>query len=402
MNNSLLKNTYLLPVVLLFHIAAAPSLQSASGRIAVVEGIYDNIEKVLKNYRIPYESIKLRDIHDFKKIEGYTSIFLPSGVEVPLHKKINLVATGTRIKYVRLNKDIIKTDEKKISRNIKTFIENGGSVYFSGYSYKYLQLAFNLFTFFNNFPYMGMPGRIITENRSDLYRFSLSDRSPLYITFLGWVAVKSVDDADILSLANFQTPRGEKNGPMSFVLRRGMGEALFTSYYSTVFSNFRRFNIHRIVGGYLLKKQYKESSKYQQTVTGRIVDSFLGGELSRTYQFDLKTGNNTLYFTTENIDYQLDIFDKNMLLILSTKSTKENHSFDIESPDNTVCYVRIYPVSNKRHKIFSLISASGERYFPYYKTATIITSLILFLFIACTFYYLFGGKKYSGRSKMLN
>jgi hypothetical protein len=396
------KILFFLLIIIPVHLSIAHNQLSASGRIAVVGGSYDSIGKVLKNYHIPYESIKLQDLHDINKIDKYTSIFLPSGMEVPLHKKINLVASGTRIKSVMLNKDALKTDEKKISRNIKTFIENGGSVYFSGYSYKYLQLAYNLFTFFNNFPYMGMPGRIITENRSDLYRFSLSKRSPLYITFPGWIAVKSADDADILSMARFQTPRGEKNGLISFVLRRGMGEALFTSYYSTVFSSFRRFNIYRIAGSHLLKKQFKESSKYQQSVTGRIVDSLLGREISRTYRFDLIAGNNTLYFTGESGDYQLDLFDKDMSLILSVESINDDHSFDIQSPDNSVCYARIYPVSKKRYGIFSLISASGERYFPYYKTTAVITSLILFLAVVFTFIYLFGGKKYPGRPKMIS
>ncbi len=402
MKKSLLKIFYLPLIIISVHIFSVHNKLSASGRIAVVKGSYDSVDTVLKNYRVPYETIRLQELQNIKNIMKYTAIFLPSGVEVPLHKKINLVATGTRIKSVKLSRDALKTDEKRISRNIKTFIEDGGSVYCSGYSYKYLQLAYHLISFFNNFPYMGMPGRIITENRNDLYRFSLDKRSPLYITYPGWVAVKSADDVDILSTAGFQTPRGEKNGIISFIMRRGAGEALFTSYYSTVFSSFRRFNIYRIAGSHLLKKQYDESSKYQQEVTGRIVDSLMGGEISRTYRFNLKAGNNTLSFTTEGSDYQLDIFDRDMSLMLSVESVKEDYTFNIESPESSVCYARVYPVSEKRYGIFSLISASGERYFPYYKTTAIVALLVLLVAVIFTFIYLFGGKKYSGRPKMIH
>ncbi len=382
---------------IVIHLTLFHNSLAASGKIAVVEGTYDNVETVLKNYRIPYDLIKLRDLNNIRQLNRYTSLFLPSGVEIPLHKKIKLVAAGTRIKSVKLSKDALEADEVKISRNIKTFIEKGGSVYFSGYSYRYLQLAYNLLTFFNNFPYMGMPGRIITENSGDLYRFSLRKRSPLYITFPGWVVVKSAHDADILSTALLNTPRGEKKGPISFVIRKGTGEALFTSYYSTVFSAFRRFNIYRIAGNHLLKKLYDESERYQQSVTGRVADSIQRGEISRTYRFNLKAGNNTLYFASDSNDYRLDIFDKEMSLVLSLESINKDISFDREEAGDTICFVRVYPVSENRYGIYSLISAKGNRYFPYYKTTAVVFAILLLIALAFTFTYLFGGKKYAGR-----
>ncbi len=374
----------------------------ASGNdIALVKSRYDNVESVLKNYKIPYDLLKYSDLEKKDFLLKYKYLYLPSGIENPFYSNIDLTSWGTRIKSVTLKKDIYIPDRKKITENIKEFIERGGSAYFSGYTYKIIQDAFHPFHFFDNFPFMGLPGRITVNLKNDLKRFAVEERSALYIKYPGWVAIKSLNSGEIIASGEFNTPRGIFKGPISIIFKWGKGEALYTSYYSTVFSNFRRFNIFRIAGKKLIDQIYSDIKKFEQNITGTIADSILSKEYFRIYYFDLQKGSNTIYFKSDKNYYQIDIFDQNMSLIKSADLFEREQRFDIESKKETICFVKIYPSTEKRCGMFAIVSARGARTFPYYNkiitALLILTSTVLFIVLI----RLFKSKRYSGKGRYI-
>ena len=188
-------------------IRTASADRQARPEIALVKGMYDDIGLVLSGYRIPFKTITLKDLENSILLSKFDSLFLPSGIDRPIYENIDLLAMGTKIKSVNLKKDYHELNDQLIIENLKKFIETGGSVYFSGYSYRYIQDAYSPFEFFDNFPYIGLPGRITTLLRNDLKRFSNSESAVLTILYPGWVAVKSSKDSETIAEAEFETPR---------------------------------------------------------------------------------------------------------------------------------------------------------------------------------------------------
>ena len=182
---------------------------------------------------------------------------------------------GRSISSVALKDKDHDSDYGLIGENIRDFINHGGTAYFSGYAFKFLQEAYEPFTFFSNFPYMGVPGRVVATMKGDLAAFCLENEMALYMTDPGWVAIKEAKDADIIATAVYETPRGEKNGPISMVFSRGDGEVLYTSYHSTVYSDFRRFNIYRVVGHELIEKARKDADAGNRPSTERYATPYL-------------------------------------------------------------------------------------------------------------------------------
>jgi hypothetical protein len=334
-------------------------------RIAVVKSKYDDIDLVLKNYRIPHDVLAYRDLENSELVNGYRSVFVPSGVDNPVEESLNVYANNFRFKSVALKPDFYEVDKDKVARNLRRFVKNGGSAYFSGYSFEYLQKAFDMFEFFDNFPYMGMPARLEAVVFNDLSRFSMKNRIALYLDHPGWIAVKSVRDAEVIAMASFETPRGMRSGPITFLARRGSGEILYTSYDSTMFSDFRRFNIYRTAGANLLERLEDEASEWGQRVTGRIVSSIQNHESAGMHRIDLARGSNTIYFFSEREFYQIDVLDRNFSLIESRDIHEREQQFDVKSSADDYCFIKLYPDTNDRFGMYAVVSAAGMKIFPY-------------------------------------
>ncbi len=332
---------------------------AAENRIAVVEGRYDNIKLVLGTYHIPYDTIKFKDLANKEIYSRYSSIFFPSGISAPQETNIDVSIQGKNIQSVALSKDFFELDQEQFKENMREFTENGGASYFSGYAFKYLARIYDSFEFFYDFPYMGIPGRIEAAVKNDLARFSLRKKSALYMGYTGWITLKNVKDAEVLSEARFSTPRGEKFGPISVLLKKGDGEILYTSYYSTVYSEFKRFNIYRVAGFPLAKKLSETAGGLFQNVTGRISDAFLKGENSRTYFFNLGEGSNRIYLSSEGSSFMFEVYDSDMSMIASVENSSLSQTFDIDSQEKDYCFVKIYPADSSRFHIFSILSAEG-------------------------------------------
>jgi hypothetical protein len=379
--------------------ASKPNTAKKAGpisRIAVIKSIYDNVDVALDNYHIPYDLLEFRELERPDVIDRYRALFIPSGAETPVEDNLVIIANNFRFKSVALKPEFYEVDKDKVARTIHDFVKAGGSAYFSGYSFDNLQRAFGIFEFFDNFPYMGMPARVEAELKSDLARFCMKDMMALYLNHPGWIAISSADDSEVLARCSFETPRGNRSGPVSILARRGNGEILYTSYDGTVFSPFRRFNIYRIAGAHLLKRLESEAGKYRQRITGRIVDSLHDNEYAGMHRIDLEKGNNTIYFHSERDFFQIDILDKDLSLIESRDLFLRDQVIPVRSKSKDYCFIKLYPSTAARFSMYSLVSASGVRVFPYFYH--ILAGLIAAIVIGAsiTLYRLFFIKGYSG------
>ncbi len=355
---------------------------SAANRIAVVKSRFDNIELVLDTYHLPYDLIEFRDLGDNATFEKYDSIFFPSGISSEYEDNLDVNWQGKDFTSVKLSKNFFELDHDDFKKNFRKYTKNGGSSYFSGYAYKQLVIAYDNFDFFDNFPYMGIPGRIEADVKGDLAKFSLKRKVALYMEYPGWIALKDVSGAEILAEADFATPRGQKSGPISAIIHDG-GEILYTSYYSTVYSEFKRFNIYRIAGSHLREEAIDRVKARSQEPTGIIVDSFLSGESNRTYYFNLKEGNNTIHFLSENALYMFEIYDRNMSLIVAKDFQEKAQSYNIISLKEDYCFVKIYPSGKERFILHSIISAYGAVIPPEVTyTVKILLSILGAVFVA--------------------
>lgn len=359
-NNNVLK--YLFLLFLFIH--SIPGYLQGTEKIAVVKSRYDNIELVLSNYNIPYDLIEFRDLANRDVFNKYNSIFFPSGIESNYEDNLDINWQGKEITSVKLAKNFFEMNEKEFGKNLKDFIKQGGSAYFSGYAYKQMSAGYDNFEFFHDFPYMGVPGRIEAEVNGDLAMFSMKRKAYLYMEYPGWIALKHVDDAEILSESDFSTPKGDKHGPISVLLKDGYGEIIYTSYYSTVYSEFKRFNIYRIAGNAVLKKTVELAKNHSQDTRSRIADSFLGGETSRRYYFNLDVGTNTFYFHSDGVPFMYEIYDSSNRIIVSKEIYEKNLSYTLKSSKNDYCFIEVYPGGNERWKMFAIVSARGAEISP--------------------------------------
>ena len=369
----------------------------APGKTAVVRAKYDDVEKVLNFYRLRHDTLEFCDLEQKNLLEEYDALFIPCGCDYPYEANISVYAMSSSIKSVSLRNDTPDPDMNKIAGNIKDFVNRGGAVYFSGYSFRLLDEMYGIFEFFDDFPYMGMPGRLESDVMDDLALFSMKKKMALYMDFPGWIAVKSADGADILSVAAYETPRGIRAGPISFLLEKGSGEILYTSYYSTVHSDFRRFNTYRIAGQKLMRRLLDKAFRWGRDVRGRIVDSIQAGENSRMYRLNLARGKNTIYFLAEKNSFQIDVYDSTMSLIESRDSDRREQAFTVRSDKAGDCFVKVYPSTGARFDMYALLSAKGGGLFPF---SGKIFALLIFIALSAGGYYIkanYLAKKYRGR-----
>lgn len=353
------------------------------GKIAVIKSKYDNIELVLSNYNIPYELLSLKELVEGNKFLNYDAIFFPSGIDSGYEDNLEINWQSRQITSVKLSKDFFELDERDFGKKLKNFIKSGGSAYFSGYAYKQLQAAYNCFEFFYDFPYMGIPGRIEATVYGDLAMFSLKKKAALYMEYPGWITLKSVDNAEVLSESSFPTPRGEKFGPISVLIKDGDGEIIYTSYYSTVYSEFKRFNIYRIAANKVLKHAIELALERSQNIKSRIADAFLSGETYREYYFNLDVGTNTFYFYSEGFPVMYEIYDSNNNLLISKEIYKQEQDYTIKSTKDDYCFIKVYPGNSERWSMYAIVSAQGAVIPPYaVKIAKWIGLFFLVLFIA--------------------
>ncbi len=145
----------------------SPIYTWANNSIAVVSSPYDDVCLVFRNYGIPCEKIKYSDLEKSEIYRKYDALFFPSGMDDQYLSNIEVQQSGKKITSVKLSDNFFELDHNKFANLFKDFINEGGSAYFSGYSFKLLNSVYNNLEFFDNFPYLGVPGRIEAQLEGD-------------------------------------------------------------------------------------------------------------------------------------------------------------------------------------------------------------------------------------------
>ncbi len=330
--------------------------------IAVVKCEFDRIGEVLQRFRIPYKEISYKDIEREETYSKYRAIFFPCGIGLPVESNVSVLSRRRKIEAVLLKDGYYEIDKKRVFASIVKFVNGGGSAYFSGYSFEYLQGAYSPLEFFDEFPYMGMSGRIDMTFKDSLFSFSGIKKITLPVRYSGWVALKSIRESEVLAEGIFVTPRGVRSGPIAAIMPREKGEMLYTSYYSNAnISELTRFMIYRMAYRFVLTNLLELVDGYGQRINSRIIDSVLGSENCRIYRLGLKRGRNTIYFVSDGDNYQIDVFDDRDNLIASTAPGQKTFSIDIISDVEKSYNIKVYPSKRDFFKAFAMVSASGER-----------------------------------------
>jgi len=350
----------LLIIIMLFSITAY-----SQNRIAVVKSDHDTIEDVLKAYKISFDLLKYHEI-SIKTLKKYDSVFFPCSIEPSFSSSIKVQSYNRSVTSVEYSKNFKKVKKSVIYSAIEDFIEDGGSAYFSGLSYKIIQYMYKPMKFHHNFPPMGLPGRIESKPQGTFSRFYHRNIFPLYLNHWGWIAVKKATDVEVLSSGTYLTAKGKVSGPISMIFKRGNGEFIFTSYHSTMYSDFRRFHIYRIAGAELFNDLKKKAQRYHQNEKILLADALRAGEYSRKYKLTLEKGTTTVFIKSQLSYLVYDFISTDGTMIASFEPHKLENHHTFESKESRDIYIKVYGADNKRNGIFAIITAHGARYFPYY------------------------------------
>ncbi len=368
--------------------------------IAVVNAKYDLIEKTLNKYCIAYKKCNYGDLEKKEFYNEFRTIFFPCGVENTIETNINILSRGTRIHSVSLKKDFLEINEELIYKNIKFFIENGGNAYFSDYSYRLLEGAFKAMDFYDNFPNLGISGQINLELKNNLLFFCKGQDIKADMVHPGWIVIKSIQNSEILAESTFNTIRNSRTSPVISLLKRGLGEAIFTSYHKTAGDDeICRFIIYRSAYKYLSEKIAGKASSWEQDINCTIIDSIREWENYRSYIIPVKKGKNTIYFIAEKGCHQVDLFDAENKFITSEDPDETEFHINIKSESDQNLIAKVYPANPKMLGVYSIVSGSGMRVLPYYKR---ILYILLFIIIILALYWInktIGNKKFSGRMR---
>lgn len=362
--------------------------------IAVFKDGVDTIEEVLDAYRLNYNLYDYREIENEEIYKLHQVIFFPCGIENPYESNIKVKMTGRGISGVELDKKYYIADKKPVSNNIRSFINAGGSAYFSGHSYIYLQDAYKPFSFYFNFPYSGLPGTYKVNLHKDLKSFSSTESLTLNLNHTGWVVIKPEKGYETLAETSAKTPRGNKKAVITAAMREKDGYMLYTSCHKSSFNTLKRFSIYRTIGAAYTSELKKTAEKWGQKITHEITDAVHSAEYSRKYDINLLKGNNTIYFASRKDYYQINILDSRHNLIYSVDSFRKYHEIDINIHKDTSAIIKVLPSTNERYGIYTIISAHGVKIFPYFfeitKWGLIAALVVIFILI----FRIFFGRKY--------
>lgn len=345
---------------------SADSKKPKALRIGIVENQYDHAEAYLTKAKIDYSFIKYRDLEKESTYKSYDVIFFPCGAELPLTSSVNILSRGTHIEGVTLNDQYYKIDMKLTGKYIKKFIEEGGSAYFSDFSFRYLQDALSPFSFYKDFPYIGLPGQVKCTPSGELFSYM---QGPAYLSLYhsGWIVPSEISNAETLLSGDCETPLGIKNAPLASLIRREKGNAVYTTYHdSSDPFGIMRYLIFRTIYKNNIDEAEDYISKWEQTKLSIVVDRTLSGESSRVYRMKLKKGRNYLYFRADSGVWQIDIFDAKGSFLFTKENTGTDFVYFIKSPDGTDITVKIIPLDPSKFNVYTASTAAGFRIFPYY------------------------------------
>ncbi len=361
--------------ILLAIATIAPRYILATPVTAVVTNSYDGIEKQLKEYAIDFDLISIGELEKKDSLKPYRAVFFPCGMQIPLHSRIQLLSQKQTILSVEIKEDINEENKAAIAENIRGFVENGGSAYFSDFAFSYLQESFAPFEFHGGFAWVGMPCRVDAALHGDLACFMSTASTQIAFHHSGWAAPEKINNASILCSGVYASALGQLEGPLTAELYRGSGRVIFTSFHSSCNAELKRFFVFRTVYSRLLDAIAERPHKWEQRINGTVVDALQPWESSRTYRLPVRKGRNTIYAETGGFPIQLDILDMNMMPIISEDIYSGTKSLDLDSSGDTFCHVRIIPSAGERRAPYTIASATGRRLLPRVTMIILISSV---------------------------
>jgi hypothetical protein len=368
-------------------------------RIGVLENQYDHIETLLTKYRIPHTMVKYRDLEKQSLYSSYDVLFFPCGAEPALTSSVNILSRGVHIEGVTLNEQYYKVDSEKTGNFIKNFINNGGSAYFSDFSFRYLQDSLNSFSFYKNYPYIGNRGSFKAIPKNDLVVYIAQPTIQLNVTHSGWVIPAEVNDAKSLLIADCDTPLGMKTSPIISLIRKENGQAIYTSYHeSSDTDGLMRFLIMRTI--YMRDTRLLEEyiSRWEQKIRSIIADRSLPGETARQYRMQAKKDRNNFYFRSDGGEWQVDIFDEDGSFLFSSDRVYNDFMSDFKLSSERTLTVKIIPLSPEKYHTYVAATASGFRIFPYFMHIIFGTLALIIIILYLRYLRIgrFRGKTFTG------
>lgn len=368
--------------------------------VGLVRGRFDHIETLLNHYKIPFETIQFADLEKKDTLKKHIAVFFPCGLGRSLESNINVSASGYYVQNVSLKDLQKKVESEKISENIRNFISSGGSAYFSDFSYDVLQQTYNCFDFYFNFPNLGISGTYTAQLHGPLRLFRNRDRAECYMPHEGWVLMKSVKDAQTLAEGKVETPRGEMHAHLISMLQPGSGEVIYSSYHSSAIDDeIMRYMIFRITRKTMLEYHSSAVSKWNQDITSELLDSILPGENVRTHAITLRKGKNTIYFYAERGLFQIDLYTKEMNLVLSKDTGSNIFSIDVHAAYSGEYILSLYGSGDYLYAPFAVTAAAGWRLIPYITAVRVVLALLAIFIVSViiTAYRLSHPKEIGGR-----
>ncbi|MCX7678967.1 MAG: hypothetical protein N2316_07085 [Spirochaetes bacterium] len=368
--------------------------------IGLVKGRFDQIEQLLDYYKIPYELIPFSDLEKKYALKKFHAVFFPCGTGRSLESNISVSASGYHIQQVQLKDLQKKINMSALSENIREFIENGGSGYFSDFSIDLVQRTYNCFEFYHDFPNLGISGKYSIK-LSELLHSAINKKNiDVYMPHEGWVLIKRVNNGNTLAEGIANTPKGELNAIIISLLTRGKGEIIYSSYHSASKGDeIMRALIYRISKKSYLSYHMDEIKKWNQNPTSEIIDAILPGESVRTHRLTLTKGNNTIYFFAESGFFQVDLFTNAKQLVISKDTGKNIFSIDVHAIDPGEYFLSIYGNGNYLYVPYAIVVASGRRIIPYITPGRVLLGILALFIISViiTTYQLSHPKEIAGR-----
>jgi hypothetical protein len=336
-------------------------------RIGVVENQFDHVETILQKMKIPFKMIKPRDIESENIYQAYDAIFFPCGAEMQLNSSVNIMSRGSQIQGMSLTDQYYKVDMKKTGELIAGFVQKGGSAYFSDFSYKYLQSAFPVFSFYKDFPYLGLEGQGKVFVQGELTSYIPQSSLSIYFNHQGWIFPAEIKSGKSFLTAEAVTPIGTKRSAIAALMNEKKGIIIYSSYHDISDPyGIMRFMIMRTVNKRNTDEMENLVSRWGQIKQTMVTDRVLAGETSRTFNIPLKNGKNTLYFLASSGKWQIDILSSSGALIHSFDNVGSEYvvTFLYRADENGI--VRAVSLDKEKGQVITFESATGIRLFPYW------------------------------------
>ena len=129
------------------------------------------------------------------------------------------------------------------------------------------------------------------------------------------------------------------------------------------------------------------------------IDALLPGEWSRTYLVKLARGKNTVYFYAEKGVFQVDLFDRDMNLVMSRDAAESAFTMDVRAVRDGEYRLAVFGTGDHFYTPYAVITASGWRLIPYVTVARVVIALaaLFVLAVAVTAFQMSQPKKIGGR-----